>query len=157
MKELLAYRTGLTNKLVQSAHEFRAECISVKDVYTPFEEDGWNVHQVAAHVRDIDKLVYGSRIRRTAIEYNPEFQNFDGDAYMTENYSASEPLNEILDGLVENIEGLVQMLNGLPAEAWSRGSHHVTLGHGFTLQAWVERNLAHLEGHLEAVRKYKSG
>lgn len=156
MKELLAYRTSLINKLVQVAQEFRAECISAKDTHAPLEDGGWNVHQVAAHVRDIDKLVYGSRTRRTAIEYNPEFQNFDGDAYMTENYSANEPLIEILDGLVENIEGLAQMLRELPTETWSRESRHVTLGHGFTLQAWVERDLAHIKEHWEAVKKHKS-
>lgn len=155
MKELLEYRTSLINKLVRVAHEFRAECLAVKDSRAPLEEDGWNVHQVAVHTRDIDKLVYGSRTRRTAIEYNPEFQNFDGDAYLAEHYLASEPLNEVLDALVENIEGLAQMLNELSPQAWSRESRHATLGNGFTLQTWVERDLAHIEEHLEAIKKRK--
>ena len=157
MEELLEYRTSLIDTLVQAAHEFRIECLAVKDMLAPLEENGWSVHQIAAHTRDIDKLVYGSRARRTAVEYDPEFQNFDGDAYMTERYSASEPLNEILDELVENVEGLAQMLRGLPAEAWSRQSRHVMLGHGFTLQAWVERDLAHIQEHLETVRQRNDG
>ena len=156
MKELLEYRTSLIDRLVRAAHEFRTECLAVKDRFAPLEEGGWNIHQIAAHTRDVDKLVYGSRVRRTAIEYNPEFQNFDGDAYMAEHYSASEPLNEILDGLVENIEGLAQMLRGLASEAWSRESRHATLGHGFTLQTWAERGLAHIEEHLEAIKKGKN-
>jgi hypothetical protein len=157
MKELLEYRTSLIDRLVQAAHEFRAECLAVKDNAAALEQDGWNVHQIAVHTRDIDKLVYGSRTRRTAVEYNPEFQNFDGDAYMAEHYSASEPLNEILDGLVENVESLAQLLRGLPAEAWSRESHHIMLGRGLTLQTWVERNLAHIEEHLEFIKKRKDG
>ena len=57
----------------------------------------------------------------------PEFQNFDGDTYMAEHYSANEPLNKILDQLVKNVESLVQVLRELPDEAWSRKSSHVRL------------------------------
>ncbi len=155
MKELQEYRLSLIDRLVGAAHEFRAECLAVQDCRAPLEEAGWNVHQLAVHTRDIDKLVYGSRTRRTAVEYNPEFQNFDGDAYMAEHYSASAALNEILDELVANVEGLAQLLRGLPDEAWSRESRHITLGRGFTLQTWVERNLAHMEEHLDSIRKRK--
>ena len=59
--------------------------------------------RVAAHTRDVNRLVYGLRAHRTAEEENPEFPNFDGDAYMTENYNAREPLSEILDGLAERV------------------------------------------------------
>ena len=47
------------------------------------------------------------------------------------------------------------MLRALPAEAWSRESRHATMGSGFTLQTWVERGLAHIEEHVETVRKGK--
>ena len=151
MKELLEYRTALIDKLVQVAHEFRTESLTVENAFAPIQE-GWNVHQIAMHTRDIDKLVYGSRAIRTANEDNPEFQNFNGDLYMTEHYSANEPLSQVLDELVQNVEELAQTLRSLPAEAWSRQSRHVTLGHGFTLQTWVERDLAHLEEHLETIK-----
>src|SRR6266508_1828663 len=110
MKELLEYRASLIDRLAIVIHEFRTECLAVKDPYAPLEQARWNVHQIAAHLRDTDKLVYGSRARRTAIEYNTEFPNFDGDVYMAEHYSANEPLNQILDELVENVDGLVQLL-----------------------------------------------
>ncbi len=155
MKELIEYRKSLVNRLVSSANEFRAECLNVRDPYAPLEESGWNTHQVAAHIRDVDKLVYGLRARRTAVESNPEFQNFDGNAYMAEQYSAEEPLDQILNSFVENIAALAQMLRDLPDEAWSRESRHATLGHGFTLQSWVERNLAHIEEHVKTVKKRK--
>jgi hypothetical protein len=154
MKELEEYRKNLVERLVQAAHEFRAECLAVKDAFASIS-DGWNVHQIAVHTRDIDQRVYGLRARRTANEDNPEFPNFDGDAYMAEHYSANEPLNEITDQLVQNVESLAQMLQTLPVESWSRESRHVTLGQGFTLQTWVERDLAHIEEHLETIRKYR--
>ncbi len=156
MKELIEYRTKLVARLVEAAYDFRAECLSVQDVTMPLEDGGWTVHQIAAHTRDVDKLVYGVRVRRTAAEQNPEFQNFDGDEYMAEHYSKSEPLQEILDGLVEQVESLAEELRLLPPEAWARLSSHVMLGRGLTLQTWVEKDLAHIEEHLAAVRKWKT-
>lgn len=153
MKELNEYRTKLMGRLVSAAREFREACLAVPDAFAPLDASGWNAHQVAAHTRDVNRLVYGLRARRTAEEENPEFTNFDGDAYMAENYNAQEPLSEILDGLVGDVEALTGTLRQLPAEAWSRESRHETLGGGFTLQTWVERDLAHVEEHLETVRK----
>ncbi len=153
MKELKDYRESLVEKLVNTARDFRAVSLAVKDPFMPLEEGGWNVHQVAVHTRDVDKLVYGLRARRTAEEDNPEFQNFDGDTYMAEHYNAGESLSEMLNGFVENIESLAEMLRASPDEAWSRESRHATLGSGFTLQTWVERSLAHMEEHLESVKK----
>ena len=155
MKELKEYRRQLMDKLTHVASGFQAACLAVQDPYAPLEEGGWNVHQVAAHTRDVDKLVYGLRAKRTAQEDNPVFQNFDGDTYTREHYSADEPLQEMLDGFVQNIAALVGTLRDLPPEAWSRLSRHAKLGNGFTLQTWVERDLAHIEEHLETVQKAK--
>jgi hypothetical protein len=153
MKELIEYRTKLIARLVEAAHEFRAECLSVQDVRLPLEAGGWTVHQVAVHTRDVDKLVYGLRARRTAAEHNPEFQNFDGEEYMAEHYTKSEPLDKILDDLVEQVEGMAEELRVLPMEAWARLSSHVMLGRNLTLQTWVEKDLAHIEEHLQTIRQ----
>jgi len=155
MKELIEYREKLIAHLVEAAREFRAACLAVQDITMPIESGGRTVHQVAAHTRDVDKLVYGLRARRTALELNPEFQNFDGEEFMAEHYSKSEPLNEILDGLVEQVKGQAEELRALPAEAWARTSSHVTLGRGLTLQTWVEKGLAHIEDHLQSITKTK--
>lgn len=155
MKELLEYRKNLIDRLVQVAHEFRKESLAVADPYASLN-GGWSVHQIATHTRDVDQLVYGRRARRTVAETNPEFPNFDGEAFMAGQYSADTPIHEILDTFVNNVETMAQMLRGLPMEAWSRESRHVTFGRGFTLQTWVERDLAHITEHLEAVRKAKS-
>ena len=153
MKEISGYRTRLISKLIDSAIVFRKACLAVQDPFKPVEEDGWNIHQVAAHVRDVDRLVYGLRAKRTAQEDNPEFANFDGDAYARDHYSQDESLGEILDGFVQSIQSLAKMLRNLPTEAWSRASRHEKLGENLTLQLWVERSLAHIEEHLETVKK----
>lgn len=153
MKELLEYRKKLLNRLVAATKEFRDACLAAADAHAPIDESEWSTHQTAAHTRDVNKLVYGLRARQTVQEDNPEFQNFDGDAYMAEHYDKNEPLNELLDEFVMNVEALNDFLTPLPAEAWSRESRHVTFGGGFTLQTWIERNLAHIEEHLAAVKK----
>lgn len=152
MKELKEYRTRLIDRLEDSASQFRDACLAVKDPFGPLE-GGWSAHQVAAHTRDVDKLVYGWRARRTALEDNPEFPNFDGEAYMAETYDRNEPFPALLEGFVENVVALAALLRELPSEAWSRESRHVKMGGGFTLQTWVERDLAHIEEHLRTVQK----
>ena len=155
MKELLEYRSHLIEHLVAAAEEFRAQCLAMRDPFAPLEEGGWNAHQVAAHTRDVDAMVYGLRARRTAVEENPEFESFDADAHAASHYNANEPLETILNGLVESVESLAEMLRGLSGETWARESRHSTLGSGFTLQTWVERNLAHIEEHVATVKKGK--
>ncbi len=157
MKELLEYRTKLIARLVGAALEFRRECLAVQDVTMPLETGGWTVHQIAAHTRDVHNLVYGLRARRTAAEDNPEFQNFNGEEYMAEHYSKSEPMVEIVDALVEQVEGLAEELHALPSQAWARVSSHVMLGRDLTLQTWVEKDLAHIQEHLETIKKENSG
>jgi hypothetical protein len=151
MKELNEYRTRLIENLVNSAKEFRTQCLKVMDPLAPLEAGGWNTHQVAAHTRDVDALVYGMRARRTAEEDNPEFQSFDADKHSAQNYDANEPLDKILDGLVTNVETLAATLQVLPDGSWARESRHATLGGGFTVQSWVERDLAHIEEHTQTV------
>jgi hypothetical protein len=160
MKEVLAYRVQLISMLTASAGKFQEACLAVEDPFVPLEENGWNVHQIAAHVRDVDQFVYGLRAKRTAREDNPAFSNFDGEAYAQENYSPDESLTNMLDGFVQSIESLTDMLRNLPPEAWARVSCHEKLGENLTLQLWVERSLAHIQEHLETVsktRKVSSG
>ncbi len=154
MEELIEYRKQLMDRLAAAAKEFRAACLAVKDPFAPIEA-GWNVHQLAVHTRDVDKMVYGVRARRTIQEDNPEFPNFDGDAHIAAHYDAKEPLQNILNGLVSSVDELTKMLRGLSDESWARESRHATQGAGFTLQHWVERSLAHIEEHLATVKKAK--
>lgn len=154
MKELEEYRKGLLEKLEAVAKAFRAECLAAKDAYLPLAKDGWNIHQIAVHTRDVNEQVYGARARRTALEDNPVFQNFDGEAHMAEHYDASESLSKLLTGFVNSVEALIELLRALPVEGWSRLSRHAMLGSGLTLQSWVEKDLAHIEEHLQTVRQH---
>ena len=155
MKELNEYRVHLLDALVSTAREFREACLDMKDPFEPLEENGWNIHQIVTHTRDVHLLVYRFRAQRTAEDDNPEFQNFDGDIYMSERYDKNKPLKNLLDGFVSSVESFRVILQRLPADAWSRTSRHVTLGGGFTLQTWVERDLAHIDEHLKTINHWK--
>jgi DinB family protein len=153
MKELQEYRQKLLERLTTAADEFRRASLNIEDPYAEIEPGGWNVHQVAVHTRDVDRLVYGARARRTLGEDKPEFPNFDGDAYMLQHYDRNEPLAALLDGFVHNVDALVALLREMEPAGWSRESAHETQGSGLTLQTWVERGLDHIEEHLATIRK----
>jgi hypothetical protein len=152
MKELLEYRVKMIVRLDEAAREFRAACEAVSDPFAKIEGE-WTLHQIAWHTRDVEKLVYGARIQQTLNVNNPEFKNFDADEWMAAHYNQKEALTEILDEFIKNVEGLCKTLRDLPEEAWSRESRHDALGGELTLQLWVERSMAHIEEHLQAVKK----
>ena len=151
MKELLEYRVKLIERLDQAAHEFCSACEAISPV--AIAEGDWTLHQMAAHVRDIDRVVYSARVRRTLAEENPLFESINPDDWMADHYEKDEPLKKILSEFQKNIYDLCRTLNQLPVEAWSRQSRHETLGEGLTLQLWVERGLAHIEEHLNVLKK----
>ena len=150
MKQLIEYRRLLVERLEASVREFRAALQSAADAAP--RSDGWNVHQIAVHARDVEKLVYGSRIRRSLAEENPLFENFDGDAWMAAHYDSNEPLASVLDELTASALQTVALLKELDADGWNRPSQHQTYGSGFTTQTWAERSLAHIEEHLATVK-----
>ena len=147
MKELLEYREKLIARIEEAAQEFCAACESFGDPFTKVDGE-WTVHQIASHTRDVDKMVYGERIRRTLNEANPTFKSFDADEWMTANYNKDEPLSKIVNGFLTSIQDLCKTLQAVPRETWSKESRHETMGGELTMQIWVERNLAHIEEHL---------
>jgi hypothetical protein len=151
MEQLLEYRQGLLARYEAAAREFRTAVETAANPNVPREANDWSVHQIAAHTRDVEKMVYGMRVRRTLEEDNPLFENFDGDAWMEEHYRADEALASILDELADSVRTNAARLRELPPEAWARKSQHATYGEGLTAQTWVERSLAHIEEHLKAV------
>lgn len=154
MKELLEYRVKIIARLAETAQEFCLTCKAFSDPFTKVEGE-WTAHQIASHTRDVDQIIYSARIHQTLNEDNPEFKSFDADAWMADHYHKDEPLENILSGFSANVDELCNILQNMPREAWSRESRHEAVGNGLTLQLWVERNLAHIEEHLLALKKAK--
>ena len=70
-----------------------------------------------------------------------------------QHYDAGEPLDEVLDGFVENVQALAEFLRALPARSMVTRITSCHVGEWLTLQTWVERDLAHIEEHLETVKE----
>ena len=151
MEQLFEYRSHLLDRYEAATREFCEAVETAARSKVQNEAGGWNAHQLAAHTRDVEKMVYGLRVRRTLEEDDPLFENFDGDAFMAAHYNPEEPLASILDELADSVRANVARLRSLPPEAWTRPSRHETYGAGFTAQTWVERALAHMEEHLKSV------
>jgi hypothetical protein len=152
MKELLEYRVKMIARLSEAAQEFHTVCKAIGDPSTKVGE-AWTLHQIASLTRDVENLVYGARIHQTLNENNPEFQNFEADEWIKTHYKPEELLTDILDEFLKNVDELCKTLRGLRQEDWSRESRHETMGGELTLQLWVERSLAHIEEHLQLVKK----
>jgi hypothetical protein len=152
LTETPEYHEELVAAIRGSTDAFIDACNAVADPFKPIEEGGWNTHQVAAHVREVEANVYGMRIRRSIDEDNPLFPNYDGDAWMAEHYDAQEPLAKILAEFLDDAAELSALLRSQPETVWSRPSRHETNG-DFVLQTWVERALAHIREHLETVQE----
>jgi hypothetical protein len=151
MEQLLEYRTHLLDRYEAATRQFCEAVETAARSKVQNEASGWDAHQIAAHTRDVEKMVYGLRVRRTLEEDDPLFENFDGDAYMAAHYNPEEPLASILDELAASVRDAVARLRSIPPETWTRPSRHETYGAGFTAQTWVERSLAHVEEHLKTV------
>jgi len=152
MKELLEYRVKMLERLREAAQELRSACEALSDPHEKVEGE-WTAHQLAAHTRDVNKFVYGVRVQQTIDENIPEFKNFDADAWMLGQYDKTESLTTILNEFMANVNGLCDMLQNQPRETWSRISRHETMGSQLTMQLWVERSLAHIEEHLQTLKK----
>lgn len=150
MKELLEYRVFLVNRLRKAAEEFCDACEALDPSIKPSGE--WTLHQIAAHLRDLNHLVYEKRVRETIAEDNPLFENFDPEAWMLSHYEPDEPIKKILDDFKGHVGQLCETLSALPVEAWSRESRHEMIGDQLPLQLWVERGLAHIEDHLLEIK-----
>ncbi|MDX9992435.1 MAG: DinB family protein [Anaerolineales bacterium] len=148
--ELYEYRANLLARTLAAAGEFCLLCPQSANPFAPVSEAGWNIHQIAAHVRDVDRQVYGMRLRQAVTQERPTFQNFDGEAWLSAHYDSTEPLEKILEEFQSSIHTLVGWLASLPPAAWSRSTRHEVYGE-FAMQAWVERGLAHIEEHICAV------
>jgi hypothetical protein len=147
MEELLEYRQRMVKKIAKAPELVDAAILRIKHQTISLESDGWNIHQVVAHMRDVNKHVYLPRLHRIIDEEDPMFENFDGEAWMAEHYQPQEPIHKLAAEFGEQCRSSADWLNSLPHEAWNRPGRHPAFGK-HSLQWWAERTLAHIDEHL---------
>jgi hypothetical protein len=149
MDELYDYRQRLLERYAAIPGEFasRLASLSQEARYRPLEPGGLNLHQVIAHLRDVEAQAFLPRLERILSEEVPLLSNFNQDAWMKSYYRAGEPLEAILAEFKGLRSRECGRLKNMPQNGWNRVGRHPVWGVR-TLQWWVERSLAHNEEHL---------
>ncbi len=118
----------LVERLESSAEDFllylgKLSSEGLQRVPAPNE---WTLHQVAAHVRDVEQQVFLYRLKRMLNEDNPEVENFDQDAWTRERYSASEPVKKIAAEIRAARQKQITLLRKAKDKDWARTAQHPT-------------------------------
>ncbi len=113
---------------------------------------GRTLHQAAAHVRDVEALVFLPRFRRLLTEDHPILEPFASTDWTAEKYQPEEPLTKVLDEFARAREAAVSLMRSMTPEAWTRSAFHPPSGWR-TTQWWVERIYRHARGHIAEIRQ----
>ncbi len=149
LNELHRYRTDLFHKMAQQPNALAEAVRRLPE--TTWETwrnlDGLTVHQLLAHLRDMEVLAIGPRVRRILAEETPYLEPFPSHLWSVTAQPATPP-EHLLTELAQARRMLLAEVTPLPAEAWNRTGFHPPSGTR-TLQWWVERAYTHLHGHLQ--------
>ena len=81
--------------------------------------DVWSTLEYACHVRDVFRLGH-YRIGLMLDEDEPTFPNWDQDATAIDDAYADQDPDALREQLLDRAEDLALLLEGVPADAWSR-------------------------------------
>ena len=152
--QLHDYRVALVDN-------FAAQSAELAELFRPLTEaaarahrvaGGDTLHQVAAHLRDVETLAFLPRFRRLLAEDKPELEPFASPDWTADRYQFEEALSAILAEFARARAEAVALMRALRPEDWSRVGFHRPTGWP-TAQWWVERIYRHAHEHLEAIRK----
>lgn len=154
LNELYEYRHKLMDRYAQVVDDLAdfLEAFPEKRLDQPLPPDGWSVHRILAHVRDMEAAAFLPRLELLLEEDQPYLARYDERRWLRENDPPSESAQEIFESYRCLRKRELSWLNEMQADGWSRTGRHPTWGQR-TLQWWVERSLLHALGHLEALKK----
>lgn len=118
----------IIERLETSAEDFLTylEKLPAEELQRVPAPNEWSLHQVAAHVRDVEEQVFLYRLNRMLREDNPVVENFDQDVWTREHYAASEPIKKIA-AQIERARGKqAALLRKAKDKDWSRTAQHPT-------------------------------
>ena len=117
----------------------------------PASDGGWGVVENLCHLRDWE-AIFLERARAIVEQENPDLPAYDDELWAIErDYRGQDP-ERVLQQLRGLRGQLVELLRGLPPEAWPRRGRHAIHG-DITLRWLVEHVRDHGEGHLVQIRE----
>ena len=113
------------------------------DAWSQKDDEGWSAHDVLAHMRASDDILI-PRVYQLLARDNPPLPAFDERRWAEVAGYADAPADAHFARLVIRWYELIQLLRGLPDDAWQRTGDHETTG-----PITLEQIVAHLVGHAE--------
>lgn len=92
---------------------------------TPSE---WSPVEISAHLRDVDREVYLTRLKRILAEDDPFLPGEDTDRWAEIRQYNSLDGCSTLQGFFASRQTLIDLITDLPAEAWRRPARHAIFG-----------------------------
>ena len=100
----------------------------------------WSIGEILVHLRDVEREVFQTRLRRTLHEDSPVFELWDQERVAEErNYREQDP-RAALGEFRELRTQTVSLLEGVPVEAWERVGVHPERGPA-TVEGLVTRQI----------------
>jgi hypothetical protein len=147
--QLFDYRLRLLARLESQPAEVAAMLAGIPEAewYRPRGADGRSLHELTAHVRDVESITFTPRLRRILSEDRPALPPFTAQDRAGRAYQADEPMTRILAGWSQARAEVLDLLPPAAGAAWSRTGFHPPSGQR-TLQWWAERIYRHARQHL---------
>lgn len=116
----------------------------------PASDGEWGVVEILPHLRDWEE-VYLDWIRELLEADTPALEVVDDSLWAIEHDYANEPTRDALAAFRETRDDVVQLLEEIAAEAWSRRAIHPQVGE-LTLHQLADRMCDHDARHIEQAR-----
>jgi hypothetical protein len=89
-EQLLRYRQQLVERYGQQPQELRAAVLARGEagLHKPLAKGEWSPHQVLVHVAAAEAYAFLPRLKRIAVEDQPELPSWDETSWMESNYNA---------------------------------------------------------------------
>lgn len=148
MEQLYDYRARLLERLETITAEVST---AVKGLPLPQRQGGSPVHRALARLRNMEKLVYHTRLQKILAEELPYIEMFEIADWEHLHYQENETLENMLSEFIAVRQQELQRLRQLAPAQWIRHGRHSIFGVR-TLLWWAERTLEHTTRQLNEIR-----
>jgi hypothetical protein len=148
MEQLYDYRTRLLERLETITADVSK---AVEGIPLHQRQGGSPVHRALARLRNMEKLVYSTRLQKILNEEMPYIEMFEIADWEQAHYQQNESLENMLAEFSALRQQQLQRLRQLTAEQWVRHGRHSIFGVR-TMLWWAERTLEHTTRQLNEIR-----
>lgn len=154
MEEILSYRVKLLDCLKDQPSELTETINAIPEAEWKLRQDatGRNIHQIVAHIRDVEVLAFVPRFQLFLTEAQPFFEPFSSHTWSAADYEPAEPMAKLLAHFSRARAEVWELMQPMTPEDWSRIALHPPSGRR-TAQWWAERMYVHAQDHLIEIRR----